>query len=107
MTQRNRRRRELKQARIKEKMANQAVQDKPCEQHHWVGFHQPDLPIYWIDQCSQCHKFNAVKMFEEIEKAGYSKSTSQNVNEMKPVLIRSYGQETDEKIWGTEETPSR
>lgn len=59
-------------------MSDQAAQDVPCE-HHWVSIHQPDLPIYYVDQCSQCHKFNAVRMRQEIEKAGYSKFISQSV----------------------------
>jgi hypothetical protein len=43
--------------------------ERPICEHHWVSRHQPDLPIYWVDQCSICGDFNAARMREEIDKA--------------------------------------
>lgn len=41
----------------------------PVCEHHWVSRHQPGLPLYWIDQCSQCGTYNAERMWEEVVKA--------------------------------------
>lgn len=41
--------------------------------HHWTSIHQPDLPMYWIEQCSMCHRFNAERMLNELNIAGWFK----------------------------------
>lgn len=47
--------------------AEDASQPEVCD-HHWVSKHQPDLPIYWVAQCSMCGRFDAESMREEIAK---------------------------------------
>ncbi len=43
--------------------------DHPCiqEGHHWVSFHQEDLPIPWIEVCSQCSRINAGQLRKFID----------------------------------------
>jgi len=39
-----------------------------CEWHRWISTHQPDFPVYWIRQCSQCGYYDPVDMAEQIAK---------------------------------------
>lgn len=48
-----------------------ATAKPPCE-HHWMSIHQPDLPIYWIEQCLFCREFNAERMVQELKAAGWT-----------------------------------
>jgi len=34
--------------------------------HSWVSIHQPDMPVYWIRQCSFCCRFDADDLRREI-----------------------------------------
>ena len=94
-------------------MSDQAAQDALCE-HNWVSIHQPDLPIYYVDQCSQCHRFNAKRMREEIKNAGYWKDQNKNLVEnfsivknrtvdpeiTQAMIYAKYGINTSENIVG-------
>jgi hypothetical protein len=58
----------------------------PCEEHRWFSIHQPDLPVYWIEQCSECHSFNAKRMVEELKAAGWTPGLPVKDAHIKPAV---------------------
>lgn len=49
-------------------MADNEMARPECE-HAYTSIHQPDMPVYWIRQCSLCGAFDAEDLRREIAKA--------------------------------------
>lgn len=52
-------------------MTDISAMEPVCEEHQWIHIHQDNLPIYWIVQCSICHRFESNEMLEEISRSGF------------------------------------
>lgn len=56
-------------------MSDQAIVPAPHE-HHWVSTHEPGHILYWVAQCSLCHRVDWDALDGEIRKSVWEMLTA-------------------------------